>query len=177
MNEEGEAEGGVAKCCSCRSLTLPVSLAVSQQKAGEQRDFENRRDCNVHLLCNGLGCQVKWAAGFCCCSVEVRGSMRACVRWHRTNRRTAVARRRDVLWNLIIQGSLPLSQPWVKVSTGITWTRKRLETQYLCPSATFEGKCGNTCFKPAQPKARQKSCFFLPDLSLKTLSFTYLVST
>lgn len=58
MKEE-KVEGGVAKCRSCRSLTLPVSLAAGQERASEQRDCGKRRDCNVHLLCNGLGCQVK----------------------------------------------------------------------------------------------------------------------
>lgn len=37
MSEE-EGGGVNAKCCSCRSLALPVSLAASQETSGEQRE-------------------------------------------------------------------------------------------------------------------------------------------
>lgn len=57
-----KVEGGVPKCCSCRSLALPVSLAAIQ--TSEQRDGEKSTGCNVYLLCNDWGCRVKWAAGF-----------------------------------------------------------------------------------------------------------------
>lgn len=44
-----QVNGGVAKCQSCGSLTLPVSLAGIQ--GSEHKDGEKRTGFNVYLLC------------------------------------------------------------------------------------------------------------------------------
>lgn len=59
----------------CRSRRSPQTVCVTGCRPRGSRSTkgtEKRSDGNVHLLCHGRGCQVKRAAGLCCCGVAVR---------------------------------------------------------------------------------------------------------